>query len=88
MSSSEREMPLPLLGRIGDNIFVFRVGSDDIENVEQLKVRVREGVSRLKGLEIGDELGVKILSQLIEGRMTVSEIVERIYHFTVSGSEV
>ena len=62
---------------------MFRVGSDDNENIERLQREVREGVSKLKGLSIGDELGVEILAQLIESKMTVSEIVERVYHLTV-----
>jgi hypothetical protein len=60
---------------------VFRAGSDSIEDLNH---KVREGISRLKGLEVGNELGVEILAQLIEGKKTVSEIVERIYGVTSS----
>lgn len=51
----------------------------DSEDIEQLTRRVRDGVSKLKGLEVGDELGVEILSQLVDGRKNTSEIVELIY---------
>jgi hypothetical protein len=64
---------------------VFRAGTDGMENVEKLRHRVREGVSRLRGLDMGDELSVEILSHLVEGKMTVSELVTRIYG--LGGSE-
>ncbi len=55
---------------------MFRAGSDDIDS---LKRRVVDGVSKLKGLDIGDELAVEILSQLVQGRKTITEITEGIY---------
>jgi hypothetical protein len=55
---------------------VFRTGSDDIDNLKQ---RVEDGVSKLKGLDIGDELAIEILSQLVQGRKTITEITEGIY---------
>ena len=55
---------------------MFRAGSDDIDDMKQ---RVIEGVSKLKGLDIGDELAIEILSQLIQGRKTLTEITEGIY---------
>ncbi len=56
---------------------VFRVESRNIRRV--LQRRVRKGISKLRGLEIGDELGVEILSRLVDGRWTASEIVELVY---------
>ena len=55
-----------------------------MENVEKLRHRVKEGVSKLRGLDVGDQLSVEILAQLVDGRMTVSEVVERIYGLTIS----
>ena len=60
---------------------MFRAGSEDID---QLQRRVREGISRLKGLEVGDDLGVELLSQLVSGKKNASEIVELIYGFSRS----
>ena len=57
-------------------ILVFRVGQD---NIDQLHGKVKEGVSKLRGLEIGDELLVEILGQLVEGRKTITELVEGVY---------
>ena len=51
----------------------------DPKNVDDLKGKVKEGITKLKGLEIGDELAVEILSQLVEGKKTPAEIVERVY---------
>ncbi len=36
-------------------------------------------MSKLRGLDIADELEVEIVSELIEGRLTAVEIVQRIY---------
>jgi hypothetical protein len=55
---------------------VFRAGSEDID---ALKQRVADGVAKLKGLDIGDQLAVEILSQLVGGRKTHTEIREGIY---------
>jgi len=55
---------------------VSRAGS---EKIEELNRRVRSGVSKLGGLEIGDQLAVEVLSRLVEGRRTSSEIVTLIY---------
>jgi len=55
---------------------VFRSGSKNIDDLQQT---VKEGVSRLRGLELGDELGVEILSQLVDGQKTPAEITELIY---------
>lgn len=66
---------------------MLRAGPDNIENIEnieKLQQKVRDGVSRLKGLDIGDELAVEIMAQLVEGRRTVSEMVERTYGLRVS----
>jgi DNA-binding transcriptional ArsR family regulator len=41
-------------------------------------------VSKLKGIEIGDELAIEILAQLVEGKRTVAEIVERTYGLNVN----
>ena len=60
---------------------MFRASS---ESVDDLYRRVQKGVSRLKGLEIEDVVSVEILVQLLECKMTVSEIVERIYGVTSS----
>jgi hypothetical protein len=60
---------------------VFRAGS---ENIDELHLKVREGISKLRGLDIGDELAVEILGQLVEGRRTITEIVDHIYGVTTS----
>ena len=53
--------------------------NQDRSDIEDLQKRVREGLSRLKGLDTGEELGVEILSRLVEGRKTATEIVQLIY---------
>ena len=58
---------------------MFRADSDAIDNLDKLKTRVREGVSKLKGLDIGDELAVEILAQLVDGRKSAAEIVVLVY---------
>ena len=50
--------------------------------MEDLDRRVKDGVFRLRGLGIGDELAVEILSHLVEGKMTVAEITDRVYGLT------
>jgi len=55
---------------------VFRAGPTSIDD---LRGKVKEGITKLKGLDIGNELSVGILAQLVGSRMTVAEIVERIY---------
>jgi len=40
---------------------------------------VREGVSKLQGLDVGDEFQVLVLSELVDGSRTISELVESIY---------
>jgi hypothetical protein len=55
---------------------VFREGSD---NIDDLQARIQQGVSKLGGLDIGDELSVEILRQLVGGRKNTSEMVELIY---------
>ena len=57
-------------------VFVSRGGSGHIDDFGQ---RVVNGVSRLRGLDIGDELEVEILGQLVRSRRTVAEMVEGIY---------
>lgn len=52
--------------------------------VEGLESDVRKGVSRIRGLELGDEVAVEVLTQLVEGRKTMSEIVEGVYGLTRS----
>lgn len=49
------------------------------ENIRHLQHRVRNGLANLRGLEIGDDLGVEILSHLIDGGRSVCEIVELAY---------
>ena len=63
---------------------MFRASSESSENIDKLQHRVRDGVSKLKGLDFGDELAVEILAQLVEGKKTVAEIVERAYGLRVS----
>jgi hypothetical protein len=58
---------------------LFRADSDTAENLSRLRTRVHEGVSKLRGLEIGDELAIEILAQLVDGRKSTAEIVELIY---------
>lgn len=73
--------PLPLIGSCSHPKDVFREGSD---NIDDLKRRIKKGVSKLKGLELGDELGVEVLAQLVDGKRTASEIVEQVYGITSS----
>ena len=47
--------------------------------IDDLQRRVHGGISRLKGLEIGDELEIEILAQLVNTRRTITEIVEGVY---------
>jgi hypothetical protein len=63
---------------------VFRADSEGAKQVDQLQHRVREGVSKLKGLDMGDELSVEILGQLVQGRKTTTEITESIYGLSYS----
>ena len=58
---------------------MFRADSDSIENIDKLNKRVREGVSRLRGLDVGDVLFIEILAQLVDGRKSSTEVVELIY---------
>jgi hypothetical protein len=58
---------------------VFRADHDSIDQIDTLKSRVKEGVSRLKGLDMGDVLSIEILSQLVDGRKSTAEIVELVY---------
>jgi len=58
---------------------LYRADSDSIDNIDTLKTRVKEGVSRLKGLDVGDVLPIEILSQLVDGRKSAAEIVELVY---------
>jgi hypothetical protein len=44
-----------------------------------LHTDVEKGVSRVRGLELGDQVAVEVLTQLVEGRKTVTEIVEGVY---------
>jgi len=41
--------------------------------------RVRKGVSRLKGVDVTDQLEIEILSQLLDGNRTSAEIVHSVY---------
>jgi len=52
---------------------------ENADGIEDLRIKVKEGVSKLRGLEVGNELSVEILSRLAEGRRTASELVEEIY---------
>jgi hypothetical protein len=63
---------------------VFRADSEGAKQVDQLQRRVREGISKLKGLDMGDELSVEILGQLVQGRKTATEITESIYGLSYS----
>jgi hypothetical protein len=63
---------------------VFRADPDNIENVDRLQRRIKDGVSKLKGLDIGDTVALEILSQLVESKLTVTEMVERTYGLNVS----
>jgi hypothetical protein len=65
-------------------IFVFRADSEGAKGIDQLQRRVREGVSKLKGLDMGDELVVEILGQLVQGKKTLTEITESVYGLTRS----
>jgi hypothetical protein len=58
---------------------VSRADHDGIDEFEKLRTRVREGVYRLRGLDTGDELGVEILAQLVDGRKSAAEIVLLVY---------
>jgi len=78
------DLSLPLLGAVLAQCFVFRADPDNSQNVEGLQRKVRDGVSKLKGLDIGNAVAVEILAQLIESRLTVTEMVERAYGLNVS----
>ncbi len=58
---------------------MFRADSDTASKLNRLRARVHEGVSKLKGLEIGDQLAIEILAQLVDGRKSTAEIVELVY---------
>ena len=58
---------------------MFRADHDSIDQIDELRTRVKEGVSRLKGLEVGDVLSIEILSQLVDGSKSTAEIVELVY---------
>jgi len=47
--------------------------------LDELGAKVSEGVSRLRGLDVGDQLEVEILSRLARGRRTIAELVEQVY---------
>ena len=47
--------------------------------IDDLQRRIHGGISKLKGLEIADELEIEILAQLVNTRRTITEIVEGIY---------
>ncbi len=68
--------PLSLIGSCLNPDDVFWADSD---NIDDLKRRVRSGVSKLRGLEVGDDLGLEVLAQLVDGKKTASEIVEQVY---------
>ena len=55
---------------------MFRADSD---NINDLKRNVVNGISKLRGLDISDELTIAILAQLVEGKKSAAEIVERTY---------
>lgn len=55
---------------------MFRADSD---NIDDLKQKVVDGVSKLRGLDIGDLLAVEILGQLVQGKKSLTEITEGIY---------
>jgi hypothetical protein len=55
---------------------VARPGTDE---VDELPARIKSGITRLRGLDIGDEITVEILGNLVDGKKTVAEIVERVY---------
>ena len=55
---------------------MFRAGSDDIDDLKQ---KVVDGVSKLRGLDIGDLLAVEILGQLVQSKKNLTEITEGIY---------
>lgn len=58
---------------------MFRADSDSIDNIDKLKTKAKEGVSKLRGLDMGDVLSIEILSQLVDGRKSTAEIVEEVY---------
>ena len=54
--------------------------------LDELEHKVHTGVSKLRGLDIGDELEVEILAKLVSTRRTITEIVEAVYGLA-SGEE-
>ena len=48
-------------------------------SIDEYAHRVIDGVSKLRGLDIGDEIEVEILGQLVGGRRTVTEMVAGVY---------
>jgi len=55
------------------------VSRGDTDKLDELEHRVYSGVSKLRGIDLGDEVEVEILSQLVGSRRTATEIVEGIY---------
>ena len=52
---------------------------ESVDRIQELRKTVRVGVGALRGLDIADQLQVEILSQLIENRATLTELVLGIY---------
>ena len=75
----DRHSGTALNRRKGFALSVSGAGTGDIDDLQQ---RVKEGVSRLRGLDVDDTFSAEILAQLLEGRKTVAEIVEQTYGLT------
>ena len=68
------------------NRFVYQQGNpgQDVvrsaaDEIDQLPQKIKDGITQLRGLDIGDQVTIEILANLVDGRKTVAEIVERIY---------
>jgi hypothetical protein len=47
--------------------------------LDELGRRVKSGVVRLQGIDVGDQVQVEVISRLLEGRKTIAELTSLIY---------
>jgi hypothetical protein len=52
---------------------------DESKELDELDRRVRGGVAKLRGIHVGDEVEVEVLTHLVGGRFTIAELVEKMY---------
>ncbi len=49
------------------------------DGIDELERKVKSGLSKLRGLDVADQLGIEILGQLVQGRKTMTEVVDGIW---------